>query len=885
MKKYIKKADSFSLVEIMISITILMLVLILMFPVVTQYRKHNSSKFARGGSALFLYNYNNLTNEESFVNYTCAKPSRSYDYSSLILSPRYVGKCQKYEFVIPKGVYRINLTMVAGGGGGGGAAGSMLYTKDLYYGNTTSSGTYLVEKLINVPKARIKELKINALVGKGADGSNYDGSSNSSQLNLGTGGRSGTGLFDAVIMGQDIVTQFEPKLYVNEFDPKVDLSFITQSDVDSIRSSNSYYSSLSSFAGLGFLVDTKTSDGSYTRNVNMNDDNYGLKGYYVADGSVSSPSYMLFLGIPNNTYGKASNAFTWLNGDTKAVKGFDSEQYWAINEANIMYPVPGKTSVLTTKGYTASGVVLQGGEGGSFNYAGRRVGAGGRGQSRQFYCANYLYCQFNNNINGVYGENTSSGYENYPTVTRAMGRADYQTSNSTVNFQNFGHVTLTLEHPGGVGSGGVGGNLIRVLNFPVKPGAKYTIVVGAGGKGGSAGHSGRIMSDGSLMQNATVGYDGEAGSSTAIYDEEGNTLFLVIGGIGGFGGYVNTGALTVPVGTTVSSSGQQVTTIDYSNYAPNPDLPRRAEFANMSFFGTKSYYGHTTEGSLSRAGNYEYLNYDPKYILYSTYKFNSISGGEYNLKTTNVLWYTPGGARQAIKEDINLKRMVYTHLYDLTSPYYALSINTYNPGSTTNINPYTQDYNGYFGSFSGYYKPSSSENGSYYSSLYNYVSLNSPVYETFTGGSSNYVYNGLYYKNVDASYSFKYYPGGLGGFSPLGTKAGCGGFFMGNEAAFGRDERSISYEPNKFQGTFGLPINNQHIFFKRDDFFDGCTYSTPNGHTAEFIPPQYSVESGEYLGAAGAGGGGGGWNMQQGSGSGGDGQNGYVFITWNRPEE
>src|SRR5699024_3285534 len=56
----------------------------------------------------------------------------------------------------------------------------------------------------------------------------------------------------------------------------------------------------------------------------------------------------------------------------------------------------------------------------------------------------------------------------------------------------YGRATLTLEHPGGTGSGGAGGTAVKINNFPVTPGATYTIVVGAGGAGGNKGATGEV---------------------------------------------------------------------------------------------------------------------------------------------------------------------------------------------------------------------------------------------------------------------------------------------------------------------------------------------------------------------------------------------------------
>ena len=62
-------------------------------------------------------------------------------------------------------------------------------------------------------------------------------------------------------------------------------------------------------------------------------------------------------------------------------------------------------------------------------------------------------------------------------------------------------------------------------------------------------------------------------------------------------------------------------------------------------------------------------------------------------------------------------------------------------------------------------------------------------------------------------------------------------------------------------------------------YYTNCNMNSPNGQSAEFIPP---IPNSSNLGSAGSGGGGGGYNIQAGSGNGGDGQDGYVMIEWRK---
>ncbi len=133
----------------------------------------------------------------------------------------------------------------------------------------------------------------------------------------------------------------------------------------------------------------------------------------------------------------------------------------------------------------------------------------------------------------------------------------------------------------------------------------------------------------------------------------------------------------------------------------------------------------------------------------------------------------------------------------------------------------------------------------------------------------NNAYDGFYYKTlIDQNLSA--YVGGLGGFSGLGTKAGCGGYFMGNlKGLFNSGSSSSDSLKNKF-------IINSKLY-RVSDYYDNCTIDNPNGQSATFVVPNPKTSS---LGQAGSGGGGGGYSLKDGAGNGGDGQNGYVMIQW-----
>lgn len=127
------------------------------------------------------------------------------------------------------------------------------------------------------------------------------------------------------------------------------------------------------------------------------------------------------------------------------------------------------------------------------------------------------------------------------------------------------------------------------------------------------------------------------------------------------------------------------------------------------------------------------------------------------------------------------------------------------------------------------------------------------------------------------------YVGMSGGISGLGTKAGCGGLFMGN------------FDGRKNTGTLMLAQEKQYLTnkfvavtdsgsgpflaYNISDYYEGCTMDTPDGQSATFITPDPVNQT---FGSAGAGGGGGGYSLSLGSGKGGRGQDGYLMIDWKK---
>ena len=148
------------------------------------------------------------------------------------------------------------------------------------------------------------------------------------------------------------------------------------------------------------------------------------------------------------------------------------------------------------------------------------------------------------------------------------------------------------------------------------------------------------------------------------------------------------------------------------------------------------------------------------------------------------------------------------------------------------------------------------------------------------------VYDGLYLRGLVNGTGA--YIGGLGGFSGLGNKTGCGGFFMGNfDGRIKADGTLPSTDDARRENlnTFTLKKDNNndddndtYVTYNVFDYYDNCTAANSNGQTAEFIMPKpYSS-----LGSASSGGGGGGYHIKSGAGKGGNGQDGYVMIEWRK---
>ena len=166
----------------------------------------------------------------------------------------------------------------------------------------------------------------------------------------------------------------------------------------------------------------------------------------------------------------------------------------------------------------------------------------------------------------------------------------------------------------------------------------------------------------------------------------------------------------------------------------------------------------------------------------------------------------------------------------------------------------------------------------------NLVTVSNPVVDGQISSDTN-VYNGFYYRTLLEN-NRAGYTGGLGGFSGLGTKAGCGGLFMGNSRGITVNGDNVNGATNTlYKNRFIMPssadsgTNTDRNAYRVFDYYDNCTLNSNDGQSAEFILPNIRSKT---LGQAGSGGGGGGYTVSDGAGKGGRGQNGYVMINWRK---
>src|SRR5699024_9685316 len=158
MKINTKNKQAFSLVEILMSILIVSLIFVAMAPVFT---KRMLPRKNQG----IVYTYNGASNLS--VPNSCFIANVDFEDGSYDETYSYSPDCTQYEFQVPDGVNRINLTLVAGGGGGGGAAGGLQQSETLSTGALEESYTK------NILSDIIKNVKLLYLTATGKEGTEF----------------------------------------------------------------------------------------------------------------------------------------------------------------------------------------------------------------------------------------------------------------------------------------------------------------------------------------------------------------------------------------------------------------------------------------------------------------------------------------------------------------------------------------------------------------------------------------------------------------------------------------------------------------------------------------------------------------------------------------
>ena len=834
-KTKLNKKSAFSLAEVLVSLLIISVILLLALPVITK-KNIFANNSLKGGSKVFLFQ----EQSEDDANFPCYITTLDAAGNTTVVKDTN-GKCQRYTFSVPNDVYKLNITLVAGGGGGGGAAGGTVLRKE-YTSNATSP--------LKMLHSRLQKFVIDALVSNGEDGHKRSTAS-SANIQAGKGGSSGNAIVNHKLPVDFIALDFEPdfltevananSIMTMKFGNEEELKNIT-SQIAKVcppndtwckllgigRVEQNLYNGIEQFNGFGIFFDSdKKVDieaGSIWDAVLADQDSKQKAGIFLGDAAEGKRIQVYTTKLEDNDgvfewNSESDNRASAIGAQDIDVLPNDSELVTSmakLNNFSFLPSIEGKESYLGQTGKVTSGYIVAGGEGGKINILGT-YGAGGRGEGAMVVCQDKVFeCDTPNN------DQVDDGQGTHHKIRTIAGEKDMENA--------YGKISAYIDNPGGSGGGGAGGSAIKINNFPVIPGSKYTIVVGSGGAGGAGGKSGLINgTTNSYETKPQEGQDGIGGSSSAIYDEEGNLVLLVIGGVGGYGGTINTAAETTPSGN------------DLSNYAPLPSAPKSARNVPIVLSSDNAIFN-------------KIIPLLDKKIVSSLEVLGS--------STPNDIL-----AGYQARRIVN-RFMTYDNDNSRISPYFELNTNSSNVSLGTAVaktSATNDDKTGGFSSFD-------------YNATRSIDALSRKPNNSYNGlDNSKDVYAGLYFRSIlDNYYS---YSGGLGGFSGLGTKAGCGGLFVGNNTGLLVDGTFN----NAYKNTFILNTKESGQNFRAfniGNYYGSCTISNSNGQTAEFVAPSYVPSAGEKLGSAGSGGGGGGYNSKYGAGNGGDGQNGYVMINW-----
>ena len=796
-----KFKKGFSIIEVLITLLVLSLILVLLAPVMT--RKFDKTDtdgivytYVNSGSSTTDKNTNQDT-DKCFI--TTTNSGTSYEYKSS-------QNCSSYEFVVPKGVTSVDLTLVAGGGGGGGASGAIYY--DTYTLDNGKNG--------------------NISLRYGYDHLDTEASAATAEVKKSFNNGSGININDIKnVMIKYFMAAGQPsKLAGCEYQTCYNSG---TSALDCARCAVS-----GTQTWKDFIEHSKSSDGKYLTGTG------GISSRAVVDYEIPIENYQTRLSLDNikpnggknllinliheyNSRKQASEEFSKITMNLSLNDNSYSNLYSLYRTANetkdggfgeykdyvdIPKQVGSKGEVIkydsSTKQLTLNGSnAVLGGKGGIV--AGGKFGSCGSGAQ------GYSFVQKNGSKDVEYAPSL------YPGPACAGISVVYLRENAA---KTNGFVSPS-------GGGGAGGNAVKINGFEVSPNEKYIIRVGRGGRGGLGGSD--VISDKTITSVSSTtaptdklkGEDGESGASTSIWkvnnDGSETLVFLVTGGLGGFGsrGYMQSGTDYKTSETTGGGASGRHPAMLFSGIE-SKDLP--AEIKKL----------------------------DNKVAV------GTIANNDFQLGTSNKI--TVSGIKLEYP---------YLRQGDTISPFWYL--NAYNTSQACRNN--SSDI--CLGAFDRF------------DTKNNLVTVSQPVVDGQKSVDTN-VYNGFYYRTLLEN-NRAGYTGGLGGFSGLGTKAGCGGLFMGNSRGITVNGESVGKTNELYKNRFIMPsdsgTNEDKNAYRVFDYYDNCTLNSNDGQSAEFILPNIRSKT---LGQAGSGGGGGGYTVSDGAGKGGDGQNGYVMINWRK---
>jgi len=851
-----KKYRGFSLIEVMMTLLVVSLVMVLMAPFVTK-------KIKSGEQDGVVYTYNDQfqkttgdVNNYCFTTNLNATGNIVYEATT---------DCSEYEFTVPKGVTSVNLTLVAGGGGGGGASG-MLYWKSTKNQRGISGGDFTSEGEVikdifktsdNIDIKNIKRLAINYLMPAGQP-TKLPGCGGAAADNTGeladTGSNYCKGKTGDINWSQHLAEYAQDHLTLDSATGKY--TWKTGKGGASSPALVDYEvpKSVYKYSSLTDILDDASRKEYLSMNINMQVPKYGVSSAgdnankfdidgntdYDYDYENANSNNIIYKG--KNTDGRGGKAAVYANmklGNKeyryKVSRVGDEKGKVSIVQNDTNYPlpqIPEKNIIPLKDG--KEGVDFYFKDTNGSGHPIKIVFGGDIDEDAAAYAHGYNVTYFGGegaSINiGAYG-NCGIGGHGYSFSHKTDSEGPHNLHSQTINFgtscleSSVTYIPASIvQKPGG--NGGAGGTAVRIVDFKVTPGTTYIIRVGKGGAGGVNGTD-KIAAV-NRDEAPVGGQNGRSGVSTSIwertYDSTGKAVDRLV--------YLVTGGLGGHGG----------------------------EYKGLS---TNAYTQKTVHRLVSNNNN------AGRTLLESTVLDRNIAEkiNDVGAITLPMNAGSFGMNALAIVESY-IGRRPYTFLNYTDTTFASRCTDDTMLGNTMGTNSCSSGYNAY----------NKSNETTFNSHLIANVQPNGNVAVT--------AYDGLYHKTYDNNGGAAYV-GGLGGFSGLGTKAGCGGMFMGNSRGIILGATGITDSDNQSTNVQNKFISPQEtVNFKENrniysafEYYDNCTMATPDGQSAKFIAPDPKILN---YGQAGSGGGGGGYTMDKGAGKGGNGQDGYVMIDWRK---